>query len=95
MPLKLVTFDLAEPNNSSQLPEILKNLGETTRLSSTAFVVDSPLTTNQVLAKLMKAVDLEDDVYVLALAPFWSGYGETDVNAFLEKHLQRSDLPAL
>ena len=84
MPLKLVTFDLAEPDAPAQLPQLIRSLGETTRLSATTFVVDTPLSTDQVLAKLMKAVGLDDDVYVLTLSPWWSGYGEMAVTQFLK-----------
>src|SRR5690606_32251096 len=95
MPLKLVAHELSAPGRSSQIAAVLGQIGEVVRLTSSTFVVDTPLGTAEMLKKLMKVVDLEDDVYVLELSSFWSGYGTVTVNQFLTRHMPGEKLTSL
>ena len=88
MPLKLVTYELSIPGRSQQIARVLREIGEVVNLTASTFVVDTPLGTAEMLKKLMKVVDLDDDIYVLELSSFWSGYGPVTASQFLKSHLQ-------
>ena len=87
MASKLITCDLYNQAFSKRIYDTLNKIGDTAKLSDGSFVVDTPLSTKEVLTKLLKVIDLEDRIYVLELSHAWSGYGEIKVNAFLEGHL--------
>lgn len=87
MALKLITCDLHGQSPYTRVLDTVRSFGDTVKLSDDSFVVDTKLTTDQVLAKLLKVIDLEDHVYVLELSRAWAGYGEIKVNNFLAGHL--------
>lgn len=95
MPLKLVAHELNAPGGSARIAAVLRQTGEVVSLTSSTFVVDTPLSTAELLKKLMKVVELEDDVYVLELSSFWSGYGTVTVNQFLTRHMQGGGFASL
>lgn len=87
MPLKLVTFLLAS-SEDSRLTSAIEKLGDSMCLSDSTYLLDTPLSPNQVLTKLLKVVNLEDYVYVMEVSPFWSAYGEAGVDRFFSRQEQ-------
>lgn len=87
MSLKLITYDLHRPGQKGRLDAALALIGEVVHMSEASLVVDTPLSSNQVLTRLLKVIDLEDHVYVLELSSPWAAYGTEKVNDFLAGRL--------
>lgn len=92
MSLKLISLGLHDPAARSQVLHKLEVLGECVTLSDSSFLLDSRVSTSRILTHLLSELDLENQVYVLELAPSWSAYGDANVNAFLDR---RSSLGGL
>ena len=86
MPTLIVAYDL---NNEVRRPKIVEAIKTTTwaRLSESSYAIDTSETPAQVLARLRKFLDNDDNLYVINLVRPWSGWGPKDVIAWLVQRL--------
>lgn len=84
----LITYDLSKPDqNYSDVIDIIKNLGDWAKLSESSYAVTSSLNSTQIYGKIKGHLDKNDQLYVIGLHQPWAGYGDRDVNAWLNDHL--------
>lgn len=82
----IVAYDL---NNETRRPKIVEEIKKTSwaRLSESSYAVDTTETTAQVLSRLRKFLDNDDNLYVITLTRPWSGWGPKEVLEWLTQRL--------
>lgn len=89
MAVLLVTYDLANrPQNDDELLGEIQE-SEWTRLSECTYAIETDETLDQLSRRLSPYLAKEDQIYITALhKPCW-GHGPSNVNVWLERHLEQ------
>ena len=85
----LITYDLSKPGqNYSDIINIIKSFNAWARLSESSYAVTSNLVPYQIYQKFEPHLDQNDQLYVIGLHQPWAGYGDKEVNQWLDNNLQ-------
>jgi len=83
----IIAYDL---NNETRRPNIVKTIKDTgswAKLSESSYAVDTHESPENVMSRLKKHLDSDDNCYVITLSAPWSGWGPKEVIAWLSKRL--------
>lgn len=83
----VVAYDLNHEVRRPNIVEEIKRSGSWARLSESSYAIETSEKPSQVMARLRKFLDDNDNLYVVTLNRPWSGWGPKDVIDWLVKRL--------
>ena len=84
MAIYLISYDLLDPLKEPALLEYLKNA---TMATKSSYLLNTGMPPEQVVTRIRSVTADRANVYVLTIAPPYSGWGPPDVNQWLQTHL--------
>lgn len=83
----IVAYDLNKETKRPNIVEEVKKGGNWARLSESSYAVETSESQTQVMARLRKHLDDNDNCYVVTLSRPWDGWGPKDVIDWLRNKL--------